>query len=461
MGNGADPAIIGHLVEVHGPVADIECHPLPALHRALYCRVEQGRCVFEVYRHPSERRAQAIALHPTAGLKRGQPVYDTGTTLEVPVGPDYVGRLVDMFGAPLDGAPVPAFTARLPILKAPPPLYELVGSRDLLLTGIKAIDLLAPFVRGGKTGMFGGAGVGKTVLIMEFMHAVAMLHQGVSVFAGVGERIREGHELWQEMRAAGVLPRTLMVFGQMDETPGVRFRVGLSAMTYAEHLRDTRGEEVLLLVDNVFRYVQAGSEISGLLGRMPATMGYQPTLNTEVSELLERIASTRKGSITAVLAIYVPADDMSDPAVVSILGHLDTKVILSRALAGQGFYPAVDPLASASKIMDRALLGDRHYAAAEGVREALARYKELEEIITMLGLEELSPADQRIVLRARKLQRYLTQPLHVTAEQIGVPGVSVGLEPLLDDCEGFLTGRFDAVPEERCYLRGAMAEAAT
>jgi F-type H+-transporting ATPase subunit beta len=256
------------------------------------------------------------------------------------------------------------------------------------------------------------------------------------------------------------MPLTLMVFGQMDETPGVRFRVALSAMTYAEFLRDTRGEEVLFLIDNVFRYVQAGSEISGLLGRMPATMGYQPTLNTEVSELMERITSTRAGAITSVQAIYVPADDMTDPAVVAILGHLDTKVILSRSMAGQGFYPAVDPLASSSKIMDRQVLGDRHYAAAEGVREALSRYRELEEIITMLGLEELSAADQRTVLRARRLQRYLTQPLHVTSEHIGLPGVSVGLADLLADCEGFLHGSFDDVPEERCYMRGSMQGAA-
>jgi F-type H+-transporting ATPase subunit beta len=347
-----------------------------------------------------------------------------------------------------------------PIVVPPRPLVDLVPGSDLLLTGIKSVDLLCPFVRGGKTGMFGGAGVGKTVLIMEFMHSVATLHKGVSVFAGVGERIREGHELWHEMRRAGVMPLTLMVFGQMDETPGVRFRVALSAMTYAEYLRDTRGEEVLFLIDNVFRYVQAGSEISGLLGRMPATMGYQPTLNTEVSELMERITSTRAGAITSVQAIYVPADDMTDPAVVAILGHLDTKVILSRSMAGQGFYPAVDPLASSSKIMDRQVLGDRHYAAAEGVREALSRYRELEEIITMLGLEELSSADQRTVLRARRLQRYLTQPLHVTSEHIGLPGVSVGLADLLADCEGFLHGSFDDVPEERCYMRGSMQGAA-
>ncbi len=302
--------------------------------------------------------------------------------------------------------------------------------------------------------------MGKTVLLMEFMHAVVKLHEGVSVFAGVGERIREGHELWNEMRDAGVLPRAVLVFGQMDEPPGVRFRVGLTALTYAEYLRDTLGHEVLFLVDNVFRYVQAGSEISGLLGRMPATMGYQPTLISEVSELMDRITSTRKGAITSVQAIYVPADDMTDPAIVALLGHLDTSVILSRALAGQGFYPAVDPLASASKMRDRHALGDRHYAIAEGVRESLVRYKELEEIITMLGLEELSPADRRVVLRARKLQRFLTQPMHATAAHIGVTGVTVPLKDVLDDCDAFLTGKYDELPEEACYMRGSMRERA-
>jgi F-type H+-transporting ATPase subunit beta len=459
MSQEPDLPAIGHLVAVHGPVVDIECHPLPPPHRALMCKVAGGVCILEIYRHQNERRVQAIALHPTAGLKRGQPVFDTGAPLRVPVGEDCLGRLVGVFGEPLDGGPPLDSAAYRDVVVPPLQLHELVSGGEALMTGIKVVDLLCPFVRGGKTGMFGGAGVGKTVLIMEFMHSVATLHKGVSVFAGVGERIREGHELWHEMRAAGVMPRTLMVFGQMDETPGVRFRVGLTAMTYAEYLRDTRGEEVLFLVDNIYRYVQAGSEISGLLGRMPATMGYQPTLNSEVSELMERIASTRKGAITSVQAIYVPADDMSDPAVVAILGHLDTKVILSRSMAGQGFYPAVDALASTSKIMDRGILGDRHYAVAGGVREALSRYKELEEIITMLGLEELSPADRHTVVRARKLQRYLTQPLHVTAEHIGVPGVSVPLASLLDDCEGFLTGRYDDVPEERCYMRGAMTEA--
>jgi F-type H+-transporting ATPase subunit beta len=337
-------------------------------------------------------------------------------------------------------------------------LAETVPAEGILETGIKVIDLLCPFIKGGKTGLFGGAGVGKTVLIMEFMHAIVSLHQGVSVFAGVGERIREGHELWHEMQDAGVMPRTLMMFGQMDESPGVRFRVGLSALTYAEYLRDTLGKEVLLLMDNVFRFVQAGSEISGLLGRMPATVGYQPTLMSEVAELQERIISTRGGDITAVEAVYVPADDMTDPAVSTILSHLDTTVILSRSQAAKGIYPTVDPLQSSSKMMDRIFLGDRHYTVAENVREHLARYQELEDIIAMLGLEALSEKDRRIVMRARKMQRYLSQPFHVMTSHTGIQGVSVKLDQTLTDCEAFLRGDFDAVPEEHCYMRGSMQE---
>jgi F-type H+/Na+-transporting ATPase subunit beta len=331
----------------------------------------------------------------------------------------------------------------------------------VLQTGIKVIDLLCPFVRGGKTGLFGGAGVGKTVLIMEFMHAVATLHKGVSVFAGVGERIREGHELWHELRKAGVLPQTLMVFGQMDESPGVRFRVGLSALTYAEYLRDTLHKEVLFVMDNIFRFVQAGSEVSSLLGRMPATVGYQPTLTTEVAEMQDRILSTRDGAITSVQAVYVPADDMTDPAVSTILSHLDTTVILSRAQAGKGIYPAVDPLQSSSRLMDRRTLGARHYSIAEGLREHLARYHKLEDIIAMLGIEELSAKDRTIVKRARKLQRYLTQPFWATASHTGIAGVSVPLERTLRDCEAFLLGHYDELPEEQCYMRGSMEEAAS
>jgi len=449
-------AAIGTIEEVHGPVVNIVCDRLPPLHQALFCVFDHESYTFEVYRHLDEHRVRAIALHPTGGLKRGLLVYDTGGPLRIPVSPDCLSRLLDVFGAPLDGgAPISPKEMRN-IIASPAPLSETVAAEGILESGIKVIDLLCPFVKGGKTGLFGGAGVGKTVLIMEFMHAIVSLHQGVSVFAGVGERIREGHEVWHEMQDAGVMPNTLMVFGQMDESPGVRFRVGLSAVAYAEYLRDTLGKEVLLLMDNVFRFVQAGSEISGLLGRMPATVGYQPTLMSEVAELQERIISTRSGDITAVQAVYVPADDMTDPAVSAILTHLDTMVILSRSQAAKGIYPAVDPLLSSSKMMDRSFLGNRHYDVAERVREHLARYKELEDIIAMMGLEALSEKDQRIVQRARKLQRYLTQPFHVVTTHTGIKGASVTLDQTLTDCEAFLRGDYDAVSEEQCYMRGSM-----
>lgn len=450
--------LIGVIEEVHGPVVDILCDRLPPLHQALFTSFDHEHFVFEVHRHLDERRVRAITLHRTSGLKRGQKVYDSGGPLEVPVTPDCLGRLIDLFGAPLDGGePFPATEFRR-IIKPPAPLSESIAASGILETGIKVIDLLCPFVKGGKTGLFGGAGVGKTVLIMEFMHAIVNLHQGVSVFAGVGERIREGHELWHEMQDAGVMPKTLMVFGQMDESPGVRFRVGLSALTYAEYLRDTLSTEVLFLMDNVFRFVQAGSEISGLLGRMPATVGYQPTLMSEVAELQDRIISTGKGNITAVEAVYVPADDMTDPAVSTILAHLDTVVILSRNQASKGIYPAVDPLLSMSKVMDRSFLGARHYEVASAVREHLARYHELEDIIAMLGVESLSEEDHRIVLRARRLQRYLTQPFHVVTEHTGIKGLSVPLVDTLTDCEAFLRGDYDNTPEEKCYMRGTMQD---
>ncbi len=441
---------------MHGPVVDILCESLPPLRRALYVCLDGDRFTFEVHRHLDERRARAVALHGTGGLRRRLPVFDTGRPLQVPVTPDCLGRLLDAFGRPLDGGPALVPEGYRPIVVEPAPLAEMAGVGDLLHTGIKVIDLLCPFARGGKTGLFGGAGVGKTVLIMEFMNAIVRLHRGVSVFAGVGERIREGHELWHEMQSAGVMPRTLMVFGQMDESPGVRFRVGLAALTYAEYLRDQVARDVLFLMDNAFRFVQAGSEISGLLGRMPATVGYQPTLLSEVAELEERILSTRSGNITAVEAVYVPADDMTDPAVGALLAHLDTTVILARGQAAKGIYPAVDPLASASRLLDPAVVGTRHYRVAQAVREHLARYRELEDVIAMLGLEALSEADRRVVHRARRLERYLSQPFHVVADHTGIPGTSVPLEVTLGDCEGFLRGDYDALPEERCYMRGAM-----
>ncbi len=452
-----DLVVIGTICQVHGPVVDIDCAVLPPLHQALVSRLDHETYTFEVHQHLNERRVRAITLHRTAGLRRGMPVFDSGSSLHVPVSAECLSRLLNLFGAPLDGKPPLASTAFRNIVAKPGPLHHAKAASEVLDTGIKVIDLLCPFIRGGKTGLFGGAGVGKTVLIMEFMHAVAQLHKGVSVFAGVGERIREGHELWREMQSAGVMPHALMVFGQMDESPGVRFRVGMTALTYAEYLRDTVGKEVLFLMDNAYRFVQAGSEISGLLGRMPATVGYQPTLISEVGELEERIMSTTSGDITSVQAVYVPADDMTDPAVSAILNHLDTTVILSRSQAGKGIYPAVDPLGSSSKLMDRHVLGDRHYNVAEKVREHLSRYRELEDIIAMLGIEELSPSDRRIVLRARKLQRYLTQPFYVVAEHTGLSGVSVPLTDTLRDCEAFISGEYDDLTEEQCYMRGAMA----
>jgi F-type H+-transporting ATPase subunit beta len=431
---------------------------LPRLRQALSASIDGETYLFEVHQHVDERHVRAITLHGSTGLSRGLPVIDTEAPLHVPVSVDCLGRLLNVFGEPLDDGGTLDATDFANVHAQPLPISETVAVSETLESGIKVIDLLCPFVRGGKTGLFGGAGVGKTVLITEFMHAVATLHEGVVVFAGVGERIREGHELWHQIQDAGVMPQTLMVFGQMDESPGVRFRVALSALSYAEYLRDSLHKEVLFVVDNVFRFVQAGSEVSSLLGRMPATVGYQPTLLTEVAELEERILSTRQGAITSVQAVYVPADDMTDPAVNAILNHLDTTIVLSRSLAGKGIYPAIDPLTSSSKLMDRETMGARHYDIAAGVREHLARYRELEDTIAMLGVQELSAKDQRIVMRARKLERYLTQPFSTTATQTGLEGISVPLEQTLADCERFLLGDYDAVPEERCYMRGAMGD---
>lgn len=449
---------IGHIIEIHGPVVDISCDILPSLHRALVVSIDGTDIILEVLHHYDQHRIRAIALSRTAGLKRGSAVYDSGGPLRIPVSPDCLGRLLDAFGNPLDGARPLESTEYRNLLPLPPKLYDTLPSSGILETGIKVIDLLCPFIKGGKTGLFGGAGVGKTVLIMEFIQAVTKLHSGVSVFAGVGERIREGHELWHEMSDNGALSNALLVFGQMDESPGVRFRVGLSALTYAEYLRDTLGKEVLFLIDNVFRFVQAGSEVSGLLGRMPATVGYQPTLPSEVAQLEDRIVSSRQGNITSVQAVYVPADDMTDPAVGAILSHLDTRVILSRAQAAKGIYPAVDPLASESNLMDRGFLGDRHYEVAHEVKEHLARYKELEDIITMLGMEELSEADALIVQRARRLERYFTQPFHSMKSQNAQSGVSVPLKQTIRDCEAILRGDYDTLAEDGFYMRGGMED---
>lgn len=447
---------IGSITQVHGPVVTIYCNYLPPLHQALFARFNENFYLFEVHQHLDEHHIRAITLHGTAGLSRGLTIFDTGSPLRVPVSKECLGRLLNIFGQPLDGLPPLPHTEFRNIHSKPLPLADAKGVSDILPTGIKVIDLLCPFIKGGKTGLFGGAGVGKTVLVMEFIHAVSSIHKGVSVFAGVGERIREAHELWREMQDAKVMADTLMVFGQMDESPGVRFRIALSALTYAEYLRDTLRKEVLFVVDNVFRFVQAGSEISSLLGRMPATVGYQPTLMTEVSELEDRILSSRDGAITSVQAVYVPADDMTDPAVSAILSHLDTTVILSRDQASKGIYPAVDPLRSNSKLMDKRILGERHYEVAKAVREHLARYRELEDIIAMLGIDELSEVDRKIVMRARKLQRYLTQPFTVLEQHTKQVGVSVPLEQTITDCENFLAGNYDHLTEQQCYMRGSM-----
>ncbi|WP_020406430.1 F0F1 ATP synthase subunit beta [Hahella ganghwensis] len=457
MPGDGDP--IGEIIEVHGPVAVIRCQQLPPLRRAVYTRLDGDTCIFEVHRHISPNELQAVTLHGTQGLWRGMPVFDSGSPLHIPVSEQCLGRLLNIFGEPLDGGPPIKTTEYRNIHRSPSPLNELTGQGELLATGIKVIDLLCPFMRGGKAGLFGGAGVGKTVLIMEFMRAIAQLQRGVSMFSGIGERIREAHELWHDMKDAGVMDQALLVFGQMNESPGVRFRVSLSALAYAEYFRDSLHRDVLLVMDNVFRFVQAGSEVSSLLGRMPATVGYQPTLGSEVAELEDRITSSLQGAITSVQAVYVPADDMSDPAVSAILSHLDTTVVLSRNQAAKGIYPAVDPLLSGNKVIDRHSVGNLHYQVAEAVRSHLARYKELEDIIAMLGVEELSAADQLIVARARKLQRYLTQPFVVTAAHTGIAGVSVDLKNAIQDCDAILAGHYDGHSEEDFYMKGSLAEA--
>lgn len=434
---------------------DVQCLRLPPLGHALLVPDAERPLTLEVVQHLDEQRVRTIALADTEGLARGMNVLDGDGPVQVMVGPQTLGRLLGATGEPLDGGP-PVQGQLRPILAAPPALTDSGEDQQILPTGIKVIDLLCPFVRGGKTGLFGGAGVGKTVLMMEFMHAIAHLHHGVSVFAGVGERIREGHELWHEMRDAGVMDRAVLVFGQMDEPPGARYHAAYTALTHAEYFRDQASGEVLLLMDNLFRFVQAGTEISGLLGRMPASVGYQPTLLNEVASIQERILSTRTGAITAIQAVYVPADDMTDPAVTAILGHLDASVILSREQAARGIYPAVDPLLSTSRMLDPLVIGERHARIAGAVRAHLARYKELEDIIAMLGVEELSQEDQRVVARARRLQRYLSQPFEVVAEHTGMKGASVPLATTLDDCERFLAGAYDALDEDACYMRGAM-----
>jgi F-type H+-transporting ATPase subunit beta len=453
----------GLVVAVRGPVLDVrfEGEPLPAVNHALRIPFgDRGELIAEVQSHVDAVTVRALALSDTNGLSRGTPAQATDGPITAPVGPATLGRLLNVHGEVGDrGGPLPADAPRWPIHRAPPPLHDQSAATEVFETGIKAIDLLAPLARGGKAAMFGGAGVGKTVLVMELIHAMVARYEGVSVFAGIGERSREGHELLSDMAASGVLDRTVLVFGQMNEPPGARWRVGLSALTIAEYFRDVERRDVLLLMDNVFRFVQAGSEVSGLLGRPPSRVGYQPTLASEVASLQERIASVAGAAVTSIQAVYVPADDFTDPAVTTISDHLDSTIVLSRAMAAEGRYPAIDALASSSVLLDPLIVGDRHYRIAEQVGETLAHYAGLQDIIALLGVEELSAQDQLTVGRARRLQRFLTQPFVVTQAFTGAPGRSVALEDTLAGCQAILAGETDAWPESALYMVSDLAEA--
>ena len=449
----------GRVRAVRGNVVDVgHLHALPPPLRAL--RAGRDRSVLlEVQAHVDAATARCIALHPTRGLARGDPVVDTGDVLRVPVGPGLLGRALDIFGRPLDGgAPIDA-RASWPIHRPPLALPLRVTGQHVFETGIKVIDLLAPLEEGGKAGLFGGAGVGKTVLITELIHNMVGRYEGVSLFCGIGERSREAEELLREMRDAGVLGRSVMIFGQMNQPPGARFRVGHAALSIAEYFRDEARSNVLLLIDNIFRFVQSGTEISGLMGRMPSRVGYQPTLGTELAELEERIASSATASITSVQAVYVPADDLTDPSATHTFAHLSASIVLSRQRAAQGLYPAVDPLRSDSKMLTPGIVGARHYAVALEVRRVLAEYEDLKDIISMLGLEELSRADRRTVCQARQLERFLTQPFFTTGQFTGSAGRSVALEDTLDGCERILADEFADWPEQAFYMLGGIDEA--
>jgi F-type H+-transporting ATPase subunit beta len=453
----------GRVVALHGPVIDIAfaAGTLPPIEAALRIAWDRPAVLLaEVQSHLDSATVRAVALQPTAGLRRGTAVEATGGPLTMPVGTAVLGRLLDVMGAVQDGgAALPPEIERWPIHRRPPPLAAQTAASTVFATGIKVVDLLAPLAQGGKAAMFGGAGVGKTVLVMELIRAMAEKYQGISVFAGIGERSREGHELLHDMQGSGVLDHAVLVFGQMNEPPGARWRVGLSALTIAEYFRDRRHQNVLLLMDNVFRFVQAGSEVSGLLGRLPSRVGYQPTLATEVAALEERIASVAGAAITAIEAVYVPADDFTDPAVTAIASHLDSAIVLSRGMAAEGFYPAVDPLASSSALLDPQIVGAEHYEVAERVRETLARWQELRDVIALLGVEELSAQDRQAVARARRLQRFLTQPFAVTEAFTGLPGRSVPLADTLAGCRAILEGEADDWPEQALYMIGGIAEA--
>jgi len=453
----------GFVRAVHGSVVDVHFAdaPLPAIDDALVIDAGRRGVLAEVRLHLDPNTVRAVALEDTGGLARGAAVRATGGPLAVPVGDAMLGRVVDVLGRPLDGAAaVDADAPRASIHTAPPALAAQKAAYEPFETGVKVIDLLAPLARGGKAAMFGGAGVGKTVLVMELIRRMVESYEGISVFAGIGERTREGHELLVEMRQSGVLERTVLVFGQMSEPPGARWRVAATALAIAEHFRDVSQRNVLLLMDNVFRFVQAGAEVSGLLGRLPSRVGYQPTLATEVAAIEQRIVSVEGAAVTSIQAVYVPADDFTDPAVAEIFGHLDSSIVLSRAIAAEGAYPAVDPLLSSSVLLDETVVGAEHFRVAEAVRETIARYRELQDIIALVGMEELGAADRATVNRARRLQRFLTQPFMVTEAFTGMPGRSVPLARTIAGCVAILDGRCDAWDERSLYMIGDLDEAA-
>ncbi|TYB81333.1 F0F1 ATP synthase subunit beta [Maritimibacter fusiformis] len=445
----------GTVVAVRGGVVDVAfTGKAPRINDLVHA----GGVAMVVASLVGEGVVRCIALGPVRGLGLGVDVTASGAGIEVPVGEAVLGRMLNIFGEPLDGLPPPVASAHRPIHRPPPPLSERVLRAEVLETGIKAIDLLSPIERGGKTGLFGGAGVGKTVLLSELIHNTVEHHHGVSLFCGIGERSREAEELWREMGEAGVRDKMVMLFGQMNEAPGVRFLIGHSALTMAEYFRDDRGQDVLLMIDNIFRFVQAGSEVSGLLGRMPSRVGYQPTLATELAALEERITSTRKGSITSIQAVYVPADDFTDPAAAHIFSHLSASVVLSRKRASEGLYPAVDPLASTSVMLTPGVVGQRHYDIARAVRRTLAEYEELRDIIAMLGIEELSAHDRATVARARRLERFLTQPFFTVTASAGTTGRLVTIAETLDGCEEILAQSSFDLPESAYYMIGALSE---
>jgi F-type H+-transporting ATPase subunit beta len=453
---------VGKIAQVIGPIVDVRffTEDLPSIYNALKIEDKEKRInlTIEVAQHLGDNIVRCIAMAPTDGLVRGMDVADTGGSITFPVGPETLGRVFNLLGEPIDErGPVNA-QKRYPIHRPPPTFEDQETATEIFETGLKVIDLLAPYPKGGKVGLFGGAGVGKTVLIMELIRNVATEHGGVSVFGGIGERTREGNDLWLEMNRSGVIEKTALVFGQMNEPPGSRLRVGLSALTAAEYFRDEKGQDVLLFIDNIFRFVQAGSEVSALLGRMPSAVGYQPTLSNEMGELQERITSTKRGSITSVQAIYVPADDLTDPAPATTFSHLDATTVLSRQLAELGIYPAVDPLDSTSRILDPRVVGEEHYSVARTVQQILQKYKELQDIIAILGIEELSEEDKLTVTRARKIQRFLSQPFFVAEEFTGAKGVYV---PLRDTIKGFkevIEGKHDDLPESAFYMVGTIED---